>query len=101
MEGHFLDSSRETVDNVFFWQNFYATGYTFGVLFMRQGTGCGEICHIPRHFPSQLPPPGGLSNLCYHQCVPINYFEDNKGLKNLVHRPFNMILLSNFIYFEV
>ena len=24
---------------------------------MRQGTGCGEICHTPCHFPSQVLPP--------------------------------------------
>ena len=28
--------------------------YNFRKIFMRQGTGCEEICHTPRHFPSQV-----------------------------------------------
>ena len=27
--------------------NIYATRYTFGLFFMRQGTGCGEVFHTP------------------------------------------------------
>ena len=33
------------MDNVYFWQNFYATGYTFGAFL--KDTGCEEICHTP------------------------------------------------------
>ena len=41
-----------------FWENFYATGYTYGAFFMRQGTGCREIFRTPLSLLySSIPPP--------------------------------------------
>ena len=51
------------MDNVYFWQHFYATGYTFGVLFMRQSTGCGETCHTPVTSLVKYPLPLCLSHI--------------------------------------
>ena len=50
--GHFL------FDKVYFWGILYATGYTFGAFFMRQGTGYGDVFHQHHcHFCSQVAPP--------------------------------------------
>ena len=47
-----FQSSLETVDRVYFWQNFYATGYTFGAFLCDRVQGVKRFSTHPRHFPS-------------------------------------------------
>ena len=50
------ESSLETMDNVYFWQKFYATGYTFGEFLCNRVQVMERFSIHPCHFPSQVPP---------------------------------------------
>ena len=61
MSKDIFHSSLGTINPVHLWQNSYATGYSAGALFMRQGTRCGAVFHTPPPHPLSSTP-----GVCVH-----------------------------------